>query len=364
MRRTPSPSRRGFTLIELPGQASLRRRDFPSVLFFCVGRISHPSLFRCEEDGWEIRPTRRRRARRSAFTLIELLVVIAIIAILIGLLLPAVQKVREAAARVKCQNNLKQWGLAMHNYHDTYGRLPIGHSSSPRHTWVAHLWPFIEQDNTAKLYGDVNVQQFYTPNATIYHTMNGACGVKVAQYYCPSDFGADLDDPSQTYCRRRGNYVVNWGPNAIYAAPSRPGPFGDIGGNPATPQITTLVSITDGTSNTLLMSECLMAQSHDDNDWRGDIQNDQGEFCFSTLITPNSSSPDLIDGGWYQPSPEMGPAATAGSDEYYGARSRHSGGVNASLCDGSVRFVSNAISLATWAAAGSMAGNEVLGSDW
>jgi prepilin-type processing-associated H-X9-DG protein len=231
---------------------------------------------------------------------------------------------------------------------------------------VAHLWPFIEQTNTANLYGNVATQQFYTPNATIYHTMNGACGVKVPQYYCPSDFGVNLDDPSQTYDRCRGNYVVNWGPNGIgsYAAPTRPGPFGDLNGNPATPMIVKLVSITDGTSNTLLMSECLMAQTHDDDDWRGDIQNDQGEFCFSTLITPNSSSPDLIDGGWYQPSPVMGPAATAGGDQYYGARSRHVGGVNVALCDGSGRFVTNSISLATWAAAGSMAGGEVLGSDW
>jgi prepilin-type N-terminal cleavage/methylation domain-containing protein/prepilin-type processing-associated H-X9-DG protein len=307
--------------------------------------------------------SRAMRSFRVGFTLIELLVVIAIIAILIGLLLPAVQKVREAAARIKCQNNLKQWALAVHTYNDAYGVLPLGHTGSPRHTWVPHLWPFIEQGDTANLYGNVLTQQFYLPNATVYNTMNGACGVQVKQYYCPSDFGSNLDDPSQTYDRCRGNYVVNWGPNAVDAAPILFAPFGDLGGNTSNPQVTPIVTITDGTSCTLLMSECMMALSHDDDDWRGDIQNDQGEFCFSTLITPNSTSPDVIDSGWFQPNPQLGPA-TAGSPQYYGARSRHVNGVNVSLCDGSVRFIQNSVSLKTWQAISTINGNEILSTDW
>src|SRR5687767_488964 len=82
---------------------------------------------------------------RRAMTLIELLIVVAIIAVLVGLLLPAVQKTREAANRSKCQNNLKQLALAMHLHHDAQGRLPLGVTSKPKQTWVPHLWPYMEQ---------------------------------------------------------------------------------------------------------------------------------------------------------------------------------------------------------------------------
>src|SRR5207302_1797420 len=150
---------------------------------------------------------------RRGFTLIELLVVIAIIAILIALLVPAVQKVREAAARTQCVNNLKQWGLAMHNHHDTFKRFPFGESNNPaRQTWVMRLWPFIEQGVMSNQI-NMTTQQFYLPPCTVYNTMNGLCGANVSLYACPSDigYGADLDDPSQTYDRRRGNYVVCFG---------------------------------------------------------------------------------------------------------------------------------------------------------
>src|SRR6202171_1639608 len=98
------------------------------------------------------RPTMKSYSSRCAFTLIELLVVIAIIAILIALLVPAVQKVREAAARTQCANNLQQWCLAMHNYHDVNKKFPAFSYEGPRHTWAPFVMPYLEQANLVKAY--------------------------------------------------------------------------------------------------------------------------------------------------------------------------------------------------------------------
>ena len=314
-----------------------------------------------------------------AFTLIELLVVIAIIAILIGLLLPAVQKVREAAARMKCQNHLKQWALAMHNYHDANGHLPFGSTNNSGHTvrqtWVMYVWPYVEQDNLARQNNYKN--PFYVPPATVWFTLNGLCGQHVPIYLCPSDNGL-IDQSVGQYQRTRGNYVVNWG-NAGYDDTSGAtttnqfvGPFYHINGSRSTPGKVRITDIGDGTANTLLLSESLIAKVTSDNDWRGDIHNDDGEFRFNTSrggitlpMTPNTSSPDLISStSYFQPNadPMMMPVAY-GFPQVYAARSRHPGGVNAALCDGSVRFVRNSIPAATWIAMGSMAGGEIVQND-
>ncbi len=307
------------------------------------------------------------RRGRLGFTLIELLVVIAIIAILIGLLLPAVQKVREAAANSQCKNNLKQWGLAMQNYHNVYKKFPLGSRNGPRQTWVMYLWPYIEQDNLAN---PVNyaTQDFYTPPCTVYNTMNGLTGQAVPLYYCPNDvgIGADLDDPSQTYCRRRGNYVVNWGLVYYDTAPTTitRGPFYNIGGSRATPNFTRITDIKDGSSNTMMMSEYLRSYSHDDNDWRGDIQNDDGVSHFMVFTTPNSTTPDVVSWAISNGDPLMPVSTSGGNGEFNTARSRHTGGVNVVFCDGSVQFITNGVSQITWQALGTMSAGDQPGNDW
>jgi len=303
---------------------------------------------------------------RRGFTLVELLVVIAIIGILVALLLPAIQAAREAARRSQCLNELKQWGTAMHLYHDSKKRLPSGSSgpttaypSARRQTWVMYLWPYVEETNLVA--ANLTANHFYDPPGTIVNTMDGVCGKFVAIYSCPSDIG--VDQTNGTYQRRRGNYVVNWG-NSFYGQvvePQGKAPFSHVKGDRGQPRKTDFGDITDGTSNTLMMSEILKAWSADDNDWRGDIHNDDGEFRFHTRLTPNTSAPDVFESGWYQPTgdPKMPAAAGAASVQVTAARSRHPGGVNAMLCDASVRFVSETIALDVWQSLGSMNGGEV-----
>ncbi len=304
---------------------------------------------------------------RRAFTLVELLVVIAIIGILIGLLLPAVQKVREAANRMSCQNNLKQWALAMHVMHDATGALPEGNRDNPRRVWVVLVWPYVEQGNLYVRFDQT--RDFEVPPNTYPGTTDGIYAKTVPLYYCPSDRPGALWK-GDIYWRARGNYVINWGNQAVPYDPSDPAqdpgrgiaPFGYTDFiNRNKPRTVRLTDFTDGTSNTLLLSEVIEAANDTDYDIRGDMLNDDRPCTqFMTLNTPNSGT-DVSP--YCNPTayPENPPCTNANSGfAHKAARSRHPGGVNTAFGDGSVRFIGNGITLAAWRALGTMNGGEVI----
>ncbi len=300
-------------------------------------------------------------SRRQAFTLIELLVVIAIIAVLIALLLPAVQQAREAARRTQCKNHLKQWGLALHNYHDTHRAFPFAATNIPRHTYVVSLWPYMDQAVMSNQYS-FNVG-FWEPPNCVSNTFNGVVAKQLATYFCPSDKSGFWT--ADQYWRSRGSYVVNWGnvTRPQIAAPSSLAPFGYINDNPATPRVGRINEFTDGTSNTLMMSEILMSKNDGDYDVRGDVLNDDPNFVsfqFMTVNTPNSKNPDTNNYCSTTAIDSRMPCAPGGNQQAI-ARSRHVGGVHVLMGDGAVRFVSDSISFVTWQALGSMNGAETFG---
>ena len=317
--------------------------------------------------------------RRRGFTLIELLVVIAIIGVLIALLLPAVQAAREAARRAQCVNNLKQLGLAMHNYEGTHGSLPPGRLDCCWGTWVCFVLPYLEQD---AVYDSYNTEGNATLNVMRYGSPENitAVSTRLNALSCPSDspnapISVSINGVSrgvQSY-----NYVANFGTTGNAQQATLNGvanagtPFGWMSarmvGDPSRPAnagtTVKFADIRDGLSNTLLNSEVVVAQGVDLRGfvWWGDGSN------FTTYLPPNATLPDRIYTAGYckyplQDNPPCA-ASTTTDPNMMASRSRHPGGVNSLFGDGSVRFMKNSVAINIWRAISTTRGGEVVSAD-
>jgi prepilin-type N-terminal cleavage/methylation domain-containing protein/prepilin-type processing-associated H-X9-DG protein len=273
---------------------------------------------------------------RRGFTLIELLVVIAIIAVLIGLLLPAVQKVREAAARMTCKNNLKQLGLALHNYHDRNNAFPPGYLSGvtsggvdtgPGWGWGAFLLPDVEQDN---LYRTIRFDR------DIRDTLNAAPRVQgLAVFRCPSDQRIDTFSPvdaggNPVTTVAHGNYVAVFGSNEIEDNPGL--------GNGMFYRNSRIrfADLTDGTSHTLAV---------------GERSSNLAKATWTGSVTGAEEAQALVLGTADHPPNDP----HAHTEDFW---SRHASGVNFLLGDGSVQSLNNSINPAVYAALATRAGGE------
>jgi prepilin-type N-terminal cleavage/methylation domain-containing protein/prepilin-type processing-associated H-X9-DG protein len=300
--------------------------------------------------------------RRSAFTLIELLVVIAIIAVLIGLLLPAVQKVREAAAKAQCQNNLHQIGVALHNYENNYKAFPPGRTTgavsiapmgNAHHSWTAAILPYIEQQNVYSIY-KYNVDWNNPANYPAIQT-------QIAIFNCPSTVPGQRTDNTTSSNPACGDYstisevhfqvCIN-----CFGYPNYTNKTGDSRqiGALVKDARTRMTDIKDGASNTILVAECA---GRPDLYISGGVKGDPSIPGWKQGGWADEGAPFSIDGSNDDGS-ILGPCALncSNNSEIY---SFHRGGANVCFADGSVRFLTQGMNICTLAAISTRGGREL-----